>query len=495
MGYAVGIDLGTTYSALALVDSNGQARPVPNAEASFTTPSVALWHQGNFLVGQPALDLVQRSEGREREQLTAALIRGVKRMMGNPPREGLFSNGRRTNPVEVSAAILSKLAHDASTRLGFTVKDAVITVPAHFGDKERSATREAAEMAGLRVLQIINEPSAAALTYTHGQKAEASIALVFDLGGGTFDATMLQLHEHGARVLATRGIEELGGINFTNALAKALSRRYETETGTAYPLDSISQDQLVVVAEAAKCKLSDVAATTVHLAPRQRPGITLEVTRQHFESLISLLLLQLQVAVEQVLERAGKQPSEIQRVLLCGGSSRIPAVQKMLLDFFGRQPESTLDLDLSVALGAAYLAAAYKEDHTVQEEGALQLIDDGGLVVDCVSYHVGIKVKSIHGEWTKLILLHPGDPLEAWSQPVPVRVLGSAVNFPPIEVYSGESLQLTEKDHLGAITLKLPPDTPAEARATVVMRQNRSGIVEVQINLEGRNLPGTLQRV
>src|SRR5205807_10210725 len=138
-----------------------------NAEGKLTTPSVALWQDGGFIVGQPALDLVQRTEGAERERLAASLIRGVKRMVGNPPIGGLLSNGHRTTPIEVSAAILAKLARDASTRLGFAVKDAVITVPAHFGDRERNATKEAAEMAGLHVLQIINEPSAAALTYTH----------------------------------------------------------------------------------------------------------------------------------------------------------------------------------------------------------------------------------------------------------------------------------------------------------------------------------------
>ena len=136
---AIGIDLGTTYSAAAIVDNDGQARPILNAEGSPTTPSVAIWHNEAFLVGQPALDLVQRAVGTERERLAEALIRGVKRMMGHPPEGGMSSNGHPTSPVEVSSAILAKLARDASARLGFSVRDAVITVPAHFGDRERSA--------------------------------------------------------------------------------------------------------------------------------------------------------------------------------------------------------------------------------------------------------------------------------------------------------------------------------------------------------------------
>ena len=493
MGTAVGIDLGTTYSALALVGNDGLAHPIPNAENSFTTPSVAIWYQGAFLVGQPALDLVQRATGEERERYAAALMRGVKRMMGNPPASGLFSNGRRTTPIEVSAAILAKLVRDASTSLGFPVKDAVITVPAHFDDKERSATKEAAEMAGLRILQMINEPSAAALTYTHGQAAATGSALVFDLGGGTFDATILQLGEHGGKVLATKGIEELGGVNFTNTLASSLRRRYEAEANTPYPGDSVSEDQLVASAELAKCQLSQEMATTVHLAPSQRAAVTLEVTRKQFESLVRLLIFQLQVAVEQVLERAGKTAADIDRVLLCGGSSRIPAVQEMLARLFGRSPESTLDLDLSVALGAAYQAAAYREDPTTHAP-ALQLIAEEGLVIDCVSYPVGIAVKNAHGESIKLVMLHPGDPLDTWSQPFPVRVLGGAHNFPPIDIYSGESTQLHAKDYLGSIALTLPPSTQHEARATVMLRQDTSGIVQVQIDLEGMNVPGSLQR-
>src|SRR5205085_3453383 len=288
MGQAVGIDLGTTFSAIAILDEEREAQAILNAEGKLTTPSVAIWQDGAYIVGQPALDIVERADGPERERLAAALIRGVKRMVGNPPLGGLISNGHRTSPVEVSAAILAKLARDGSARLGFAVKDAVITVPAHFGDRERIATKQAAEMAGLHVLQIINEPSAAALAYTHGQETKPGIALVFDLGGGTFDATILQIGEGPSRVISTKGIEELGGINFTNKLAIDLRRRYEAETKTPYPDDTLSSDRLVVAAEAAKCALSDVQTTTVHLAPHQGKAVDLVVTRKQFANLISL---------------------------------------------------------------------------------------------------------------------------------------------------------------------------------------------------------------
>lgn len=487
MGQAVGIDLGTTFSAIAIVDEHHKAQALLNAEGMTTTPSVAIWKDGSPVVGQPALDLVAYAEGAERERLAAALIRGVKRMVGNPPTGGLISNGHRTTPVAVSAAILAKLARDATARLGFAVRDAVITVPAHFGDRERSATKEAAEMAGLYVLQIINEPSAAALTYTHGQETKPGIALVFDLGGGTFDATLLQIDAGLSRVIATKGIEELGGINFTNRLATDLKRRYEAETKLPYPADSLSFDRLVVAAEAAKCALSYEQVTTVQLAPDHGPAISLEVTRKQFTNLISLLLLQLQTAVEVAIERAGKTPADIARVLLCGGSSRIPAIQDMLAQIFGHQPEATLDLDLSVALGAAY-QAAYSETPGIQ-------LEEGGLVIDCVSYPVGIAVRDARGEPTKLVMLRPGDPLEAWSQPYAVRIVGLTTAFPPIAVYKGEGSRLDPKDRLGDIILTLPPNTPQRARATVMMSQDQSGLVQVQINIDGRDLPGALSRV
>jgi molecular chaperone DnaK len=489
---AVGIDLGTTNSAVAIVGEDGQARAIPNAEGALTTPSVAIWHEDTFLVGQRPLDLVQQAVGPKREQLAASLIRGVKRMMGNPPQGGLLSNGHRTSPVEVSAAILAKLARDASTHLGFKVQDAVITVPAHFGDRERSHTKSAAEMAGLCVLQMINEPSAAALTYTRGRQAEPGIAVVFDLGGGTFDATVLQLGEKEARVLATQGIEELGGINLTNSLAATLQRRYEAQAKTPYPGDNLSSDRLVVATEAAKCVLSSQEKTMVRLAPSQGSALELEVTRAQFEDVIDLYIYQLRTAVEMAVERARKTPAQIDRVLLCGGSARIPAVQAMLADLFGRPPERVLDLDLSVALGAAYQAYNYAQ--VQQKPGVLQLISTG-LVIDCVSYPVGVAVLDRSGQrFIKLVMLHQGDPLDIWSNPYAVRIAGSTTDFPPVAVYKGEGEDLDPGDYLGDIPLTLPPGTQPGARATIRMLQDQSGLIQVQLTLDGRELPGSLHR-
>lgn len=491
---AVGMDLGTTNSAVAIVGEDGQARAIPNTEGALTTPSVAIWHEGTFLVGQHALDFVRQTAGTRREQLAASFIRGVKRMMGNPPKGGLISNGHRTTPIEVSAAILAKLARDASAYLGFKVQDAVITVPAHFGDRERSDTKTAAEMAGLRVLQMINEPSAAALTYTRGQQAEPGVAVVFDLGGGTFDATVLQLGEKEARVLATQGIEELGGINFTNSLAVFLQRRYQTMTKIPYPEDSLSSDKLVAAAELAKCQLSDQGKTIVRLAPSQGPTVELEVTRAQFEDLIDLFVYQLGTAVEMAIERAKKTPAEINRVLLCGGSSRIPAVQAMLTDLFRRQPERMLDLDLSVALGAAYQAFNCAQREQGQRRLGLQVMP-GGLLVDCVSYPVGIAVLDRSGErFIKLVMLRQGDPLDTWSHPYAVRIAGSITDFPPIAVYKGEGEDLDASDYLGDIALALPSGTNTGARATIRMLQDQSGLIQVQLTLDGKELPGSLDR-
>ncbi|MHB8598587.1 MAG: Hsp70 family protein [Ktedonobacteraceae bacterium] len=494
---AVGMDLGTTYSAVAIVGEDGDAKAIPNSEGMLTTPSVALWDGDRFLVGQPALDFVQQASGEERKRRAAALISGVKRMIGNPPKDGLISNGHRTSPVEVSAAILAKLARDASTQIGFQVQRVVITVPAHFGDRERSETEAAAEMAGLVVLQMINEPSAAALTYARGQKAKPGTAVVFDLGGGTFDATVLHLGETEARVFATHGIDELGGINFTNDLARMLRRRYETLTKTSYPADSLSADKLVAVAEMAKCSLSSHEKTVAKLAPGQGPAIEIEVTRAQFEDLIDLSIYQLRMTVETAVELARKTPAEITRVLLCGGSSRIPAVQAMLADLFGRQPEQTLDLDLSVALGAAYQAFNCMQKERVQGAPAtsgLQLLP-AGIVIDCVSYAVGIAILDASGQhYLKLVMLHRGDPLDRWSNPFAVRIAGSITAFPPIAVYKGESEDLEESDFLGTIPLTLPPGTRQGASATMRMLQDQSGLIQVQMALDGKALPGSLQR-
>ena len=493
----IGIDLGTTNSAVAFVDSNNQACAIPNAEGALTTPSIVLWHEQTFLVGQAALRAVQRAQDGTRAQLTAGLIRGVKRMMGNPPQSGLMSNGKRTTPIEVSAAILGKLARDASLHLGQNVCDVVVTVPAHFGDRERSDTKAAAEMAGLRVLQMINEPSAAALTYAAGQQIRPGISLVFDLGGGTFDATILQQGEQEGHVLATQGIEELGGINFTNSLATYLQRRYKVQTGTPYPEDYLSIDRLYVAAENAKCALSTQPTTTAQLVPGQGQVAEVEVTRAQFEDLIDLFILQLQNAVELALERAQKTPQEVERVLLCGGSSRIPAIQRMLTDLFERPPESVIDLDLSVALGAAYQAAlCTRRDEGTQPAGAgLQMLP-GGLVIDCVSYAVGIAVWNPRGDQlTKLVMLQPGTPLDTWSTPYAVRVLGSAADFPPIAIYQGEGTELDPRDRIGEIPLSLPPGTQAGGRATISMRQDQSGLIQVRLTANEREIPGNVRRI
>jgi len=491
----IGMDLGTTNSVIAIVGEDGLARAIPNADGMLMTPSVALWDGTKFLVGQPALDFVQAARGVERERRAAALIRGVKRMIGNAPKDGLMSNGYRTSPVEVSAAILAKLARDASEWLGFKVQHVVIAVPAHFGDRERSETKAAAEMAGLVVLQIMNEPSAAALTYTRGRQAEPGIAVVFDLGGGTFDATVMQLDEKEARVLATHGIEELGGINFTNSLSTMLRRRYEKLTKTAYPADSLSADKLVAVAETAKCALSSQEKTIAKLAPSKGPALDIEITRDQFEDLIDLFIYQLRVSVETAVEHAGKTPGEVTQVLLCGGSSRIPAVQAMLAELFGRQPEQTLDLELSVALGAAYQAFYLVcKEQAQQTTGGLQMLP-AGLVIDCISYPVGIAVLDASGHrYMKLVMLRQGDPLDRWSSPFTVRIAGSTTAFPPIAVYKGESEDLDNSAYLGDIRLTLPPGTQPGARATVRMLQDHSGLIEVKLTLDGKELPGILQR-
>jgi molecular chaperone DnaK len=492
---AVGMDLGTTNSVVAIVGEDGQVRAIPNAEGMLTTPSVALWDGTKFLVGQPALDFVQVARGVERERRAAALIRGVKRMIGNAPKNGLMSNGYRTSPVEVSAAILARLASDASERVGFKIQHVVIAVPAHFGDRERSETKGAAEMAGLVVLQIMNEPSAAALTYTRGRKVRPGIAVVFDLGGGTFDVTVMQLGEKETRVLATHGIEELGGTNFTNSLATMLLRRYETLTKTKYPGDSLTTDKLVTVAEIAKCVLSIQEKTIAKLAPSQGPALDLEITRAHFEDLIDLFIYQLRVSVETAIEHAGKTPAEVTQVLLCGGSSRIPAVQAMLAELFRRPPEKTLDLDLSVAFGAAYQAFnLVRKEQAQRTTGELQLLP-AGLVIDCVSYPVGIAVLDASGQhYMKLVMLRQGDPLDRWSSPFTVRIAGSTTTFPPIAVYKGESEDLDNSAYLGDITLTLPPGAQPGARATVRMLQDQNGIIQVQLALDGKELPGSLHR-
>ncbi|NLY39268.1 MAG: molecular chaperone DnaK [Firmicutes bacterium] len=351
MGKVVGIDLGTTNSVVAVL-MGSEPEIIPNAEGGRLTPSVvAFTKDGQRLVGQVA----------KRQSITNPdrTILSIKREMGT--NFTVTIDGKKYTPQEISAMILQKLKQDAESYLGEKVTQAVITVPAYFSDSQRQATKDAGTIAGLEVLRIINEPTAAALAYGLDKKGEQKI-LVFDLGGGTFDVSVLEIGDDVVEVKATSGNNRLGGDDFDQRLIDYIADEFKKEHGIDLRNDRMALQRLKEAAEKAKIELSSVTSTSVNLpfitATQEGPKhLDMNLTRAKFEELTADLVEKTMGPTRQALADAGLEPTEIDRVILVGGSTRIPAVQEAIRKLTGKEPHKGVNPDEVVALGAAYQAA------------------------------------------------------------------------------------------------------------------------------------------
>ena len=347
MGKIIGIDLGTTNSCVAVFEG-GEPTVIPNPEGSRTTPSVvAFTKTGERLVGQVA----------KRQAITNPdkTVSSIKREMGSNYKVTI--DGKTYTPQEISAMILQKLKADAEAYLGQKVTEAVITVPAYFNDAQRQATKDAGKIAGLDVKRIINEPTAAALAFGMDKEDNQKI-MVFDLGGGTFDVSILEISDGVFEVLATAGNNRLGGDDFDNKIIDWMAEQFKTENGIDLRLDKMAHQRLKEAAEKAKIELSGVTSSNINL-----PFITADatgpkhfdatLTRAKFNELTADLVEKTMVPTRQALSDAGLTAGQIDKVLLVGGSSRIPAVQEALKRFIGKEPFKGINPDECVAIGAA----------------------------------------------------------------------------------------------------------------------------------------------
>lgn len=349
MAKIIGIDLGTTNSAVAVMEG-GDSTIIPNHEGNRTTPSVvAFTKDGERLVGETA----------KRQAITNPdrTISSIKREMGSDYKTKEI-DGNSYTPEEVSAMILQKLKSDAESYLNDTVTDAVITVPAYFTDAQRQATKDAGKIAGLNVKRIINEPTAAALAYGMDKETDQAKIMVYDLGGGTFDVSILEVGDGVFEVLSTRGNNKLGGDDFDNRLVDYLAAEFKKETGVDLTKDLTAMQRLKDAAEKAKKELSSTKTTNVNLpfitaVDGQPVHLDITVTRAKFDELTHDLVEATRGPVEDALKDASLSPSDIQKVLLVGGSSRIPAVQDLVKNIIGKEPQRDINPDECVALGAA----------------------------------------------------------------------------------------------------------------------------------------------
>jgi molecular chaperone DnaK len=368
-GRVIGIDLGTTNSVVSVME-NGQPTVIVNQEGARTTPSViGFVKDGERLVGQVAkrqavtnpentVSSVKRFMGRKFGEVTDETRRVPYKVTQNSSGEARITiRGKEYSPPEISAMVLQKLKQAAEDYLGDKVTDAVITVPAYFNDAQRQATKDAGQIAGLNVLRIVNEPTAAALAYGLDKKKEETIA-VFDLGGGTFDISVLEVGEGVVEVKSTNGDTHLGGDDFDQLIVEWLTAEFKKSDGIDLGKDRMALQRLKEAAEKAKIELSSVMETEINLpfvtADASGPKhLAIKLTRAKLESLVEALVQRTVAPVKQALADAGLKPADIDEVVLVGGSTRMPRVQQVVKEYFGKEPHKGVNPDEVVAIGAA----------------------------------------------------------------------------------------------------------------------------------------------
>ena len=467
MSKAVGIDLGTTNSVVCVLEA-GEPVVVPNSEGSRTTPSVVAFSKGgDVLVGEVAK--------RQAITNTERTFRSIKRHMGSNW-TSTDIDGKKYTPQEISARTLMKLKRDAEAYLGTSVTQAVITVPAYFDDAQRTATKEAGQIAGLEVLRIINEPTAAALAYGLDKGSEDETILVFDLGGGTFDVSVLEIGDGVFEVKSTHGDTHLGGDDWDQRVIDWLVKEFKSAHGVDLGTDRMALQRLKEAAEKAKIELSQVQQTQINLpfitaTPSGPLHLDVSLSRSKFQEMTNVLLERCRKPFEQAITDAGITKSQINHIILVGGSTRMPAVLDLIQTLSGKEPNRSVNPDEVVAAGAAIQAGVLRGD-----------VKDV-LLLDVTPLSLGIETKG--GVMTKLIERNTTIPTRR------TEVFSTAEDMQPsveIHVLQGEREMASYNKTLGKFQLvDLPPAPRGVPQIEVTFDIDANGIVHVSAKDRGTN--------
>lgn len=459
----VGIDLGTSTSALAHVREDGNPEIVPNADGERLTPSVVFFdrYEGVKLVGSAAKD------GGDPERT----VRHIKKHMDDPSYV-VEIDGERWTPTEISALFLAKLRKDCAKLIGY-IEDVVITVPANFNELARKATVTAGRLAGLSVQRIVNEPTAAALYYAHTQSVQGRV-LVYDLGGGTLDITILDIRGDQVDILLSEGARHLGGSDFDDRLIELIGEQYKMQNGRDLVLDDVQRRRLLASTEDIKKRLSKLNTVSEKIGTEDLGLAEVELSRDAFQTAIRSLLTRTVMLVEQALDNLGLQTGDIDHVVLVGGSTRIPRVQELLEKQFGKPPISCGNVDECVALGAALFArkASRVTEVCNHSYGTLALIEDAATGESRVRNSIVIPKNT----------------------PIPCSMSQTYMTsedneeFIEVEITQGDDPDPRYVDIIGKISLRVPPGRPAGCQVTVTYSYDENQRVKVQVYDEDSGL-------